>query len=53
VSGDDVVVDADLERLTQPAKAVRMELGKLGNSLVNLEPLQLIGNNVLQPDTFQ
>jgi hypothetical protein len=52
VPGNDVVVDADLKRLTRLAKAVRIEFGKLGNTLVHLEPPRLIGNNVLQPDTF-
>jgi hypothetical protein len=31
-------VDADLERLTRLAKAVRIELGKLGSSLVHWSP---------------
>jgi hypothetical protein len=35
VLGDDVVVDADLERLTRLAKAVRKELGELGKALVH------------------
>jgi hypothetical protein len=35
--GDDVVVDADLERLTRVAKAARIEFGKLGNALVHVE----------------
>ena len=50
--GDDVVVDTDLKRLTRLVKAVRIELGKLANTLVHLESPRLIGNNVLQPDTF-
>ena len=32
---DDVAVDADLERLTRLAKAVRIKLGELGNALVH------------------
>ena len=51
--GDDVVVDADLERLTRLAKAVRKELGELGNALVHLGPHGLVGNNLLQPHAFQ
>jgi hypothetical protein len=35
VPGDDVVVDADLERLTRLAKAARIEFGKLDNALVH------------------
>jgi hypothetical protein len=38
VPSDDVVADADLKRLTRLSKAVRIELGKLGNTLVHLEP---------------
>jgi hypothetical protein len=48
----DVVVDADLERLTRLAKAARIEFGKLGNALVHVEPPPLAGNNLLQPDRF-
>ena len=33
--GDDVVVDADLEGLTRLAKAVRIELGEVGDALVH------------------
>jgi hypothetical protein len=49
VLGDDVVVDADLERLTWLAKAVRKELGELGNALVDLESPRLVGSRLLQP----
>jgi hypothetical protein len=35
VPGDDVVVDADLERLTQLAKAARIEFGKVPSCMWN------------------
>jgi hypothetical protein len=53
VPGDDVVVDADLERLTRLAKAVRIKLGELGKALVHLESPRLVGNTLLQPHAFQ
>ena len=53
VLGDDIVVDADLERLTRLAKAARIEFGELGNALVHLESPRLIGSDVLPPDAFQ
>jgi hypothetical protein len=53
VPRDDVVVDADFERLTRLAKAVRIKLGELGNTLAHLEISEQVGSNVLQPDGFQ
>jgi hypothetical protein len=50
---DDVVVDADLERLTRLAKAVRIKFGELGKALVHLESPGLVGNTLLQPHAFQ
>jgi hypothetical protein len=46
-------VDADFERLTRLAKAVRIKLGEPGNTLAHLEISEQVGSNVLQPDGFQ
>jgi hypothetical protein len=46
-------LDADFERLTRLAKAVRIKLGELGNTLAHLEISEQVGSNVLQPDGFR